>query len=432
MVQIINRYEIRIGNIGNFLLDMLPEVFEELDLRNAFGKKVDFLSRLSHSCDRLFIIGFGKASYSMYAGIRPYLAVQPVVSDIIVPELMELPAEFPELKILRGTHPDTGHESEESTRVLIEDLGTLRIGDLVLVLISGGGSALFELPEDNFTIEEISEIAKCMMAAGADIFEMNAVRAVVSKVKGGKFARILFPATVHSFIVSDVIGDDIGVIASGPLSPVSWESTFVKKTVRKFSDICGFDPTRLLPGSVTAIDKKFFSAVNNEIILRNSDFVDAFYKKLKGAGAEVVVMGNGVSGKVEEIASSLSEICRSLYSMKHRGFWFVFGGETTVVVRGQGSGGRNQELALRFALKMGKEEKFTIMTIGTDGIDGKSPAMGAILDNNSISLEKIDNAINALDSSDSYTFLNSNGSAIITGFTGTNVSDIIVGYYERS
>lgn len=432
MVQISNRDEIRIGKEGKVLLDLLPRVFGELDLKNVFSKKGGVLTDLFKSCNRLFVIGFGKASYSMYAGVRPFFSVQPHVSDIIVPDSMEIPAEFTELKILRGTHPDTGSESEHSTRAMIEDLGTLRIGDLVLVLISGGGSALFELPEDEFTIGDISGISKCMMSAGANIFELNAVRSLLSGVKGGKLARFLYPATVHSFIVSDVVGDDIGVIASGPLSPVAQEPEFLEKTVYKYSRLCGFDPAKLLFRPVTGVDRKLFSAVSNEIILRNWDFVNAFSNGLRATGSDVVVLGTGIGGEVEEIASSLYSACRTLYAMRRRGFWFVLGGETTVVVRGDGSGGRNQELALRFALKSNKEEKFTIMSIGTDGIDGKSPAMGAILDNNSISGEKVEDAIKALDCSDSYTFLRSNGSTIITGFTGTNVSDIVVGYYEGS
>ncbi|OWP55316.1 MAG: hypothetical protein B2I17_09985 [Thermoplasmatales archaeon B_DKE] len=431
MIEIINAKDINIGKRGKILISSISEVFGELSPESIFSNFGKEISELTDSFNKIFIIGFGKASYNMYAGIRRFIRKNPVLAEIVAPENMEIVNAFDELKILRGTHPETGALSEASTEAIIGDLKGLDHTDLVLVLISGGGSALFEKPEAGFSIDDISRIGKCMMSAGADIREMNAVRGVLSAVKAGKLARILYPATVRAYIISDVIGDDVSVIASGPLSPSGQDREFISRTILKYSGMCGYKSEDLLSRLDESQTDKYFEKVSNTIILRNRDFVNGVGRRIEKLGEIPVVLGSDISGDVVTVSRLIANTCRAIYDLKGHGFWLVAGGETTVHVKGNGMGGRNQELAIRFAMEMKRDERFTIMSIGTDGIDGSSPAMGGILDNNSL-LELSKSGIEAyLDNNDTYTLLAKNRSAIITGFTGTNVSDLIVIHYDR-
>ena len=431
MVSVKNANEINVGEKGKFLIEALPGLFDALSPENSIGKYREEISSLSKSHSRIFVVGFGKAAYNMYAGMRKFLQKVPVIADIIVPDQMEIENTFDELRILRGTHPETTSRSAEATEVMLTDLGVLNKSDIVFVLISGGGSALFEKPEAGFNIDEISRIGKCMMFNGADIREMNVVRGAMSSVKSGKFARMLYPATVKAYIISDVIGDDISVIASGPLNAPSADRKFINDTITKYSGLCGYSTEDLISASNAITDMKYFNRVSNTIVLRNRDFVTELSKLIEERCGDAAVLGSDIRGDVTEVSRHVSGTCRSIYDLKGHGFWLVFGGETTVRVTGRGKGGRNQELAVRIALEMKPEEHYTVLAIGTDGIDGKSPAMGGIIDDSSMSVLKKIGVEAYLEDNDSYTLLSMGGSALITGFTGTNVSDICVVCYDR-
>ncbi len=431
MVSVKNTNEINVGEKGKFLIEALPGLFDALSPENSIGKYREEISSLSGSHNRIFVVGFGKAAYNMYAGMRKFLQKMPVIADIIVPDQMVTENRFDELRILRGTHPETSSMSEEATEAMLTDLGVLNESDIVFVLISGGGSALFEKPEAGFNIDEISRIGKCMMLNGADIREMNVVRGAMSSVKSGKFARILYPATVKAYIISDVIGDDISVIASGPLNTPSADRKFINDTITKYSGLCGYSTEDLISASNAITDRKYFNRVSNTIVLRNRDFVTELSNLIEERCGDVAVLGSDIRGDVTEVSRHIAGTCRSIYDLKGHGFWLVFGGETTVRVTGRGKGGRNQELAVRIALEMKPEEHYTVLAIGTDGIDGKSPAMGGIIDDSSMSVLKKIGVEAYLKDNDSYTLLSKGGSALITGFTGTNVSDICVVCYDR-
>ncbi|MHB1709660.1 MAG: DUF4147 domain-containing protein [Thermoplasmataceae archaeon] len=431
MVAVKNAREINTGEKGKFLIEALPGLFDALSPENSIGKYREEISSLSESHSRIFVVGFGKAAYNMYAGIRKFLKKVPVVADIIVPDQLEIENTFGELRILRGTHPETSVKSEQATEAVLSDLDEMKETDIVFVLISGGGSSLFEKPETGFNIDEISRIGKCMMLNGADIREMNAVRGAMSAVKSGKFAALLYPATVKAYIISDVIGDDIAVIASGPLNAPSAHREFINGTITKYSGLCGYSAKNLISKANSITGRKYFNRVSNTVVLRNHDFVTGLSKLIEDSWGDVTVLGSDIGGEVNTVSGRIADACRVIYDLKGHGFWLIFGGETTVRVAGEGKGGRNQELAVRIALEMKPGEHYTIMAIGTDGIDGKSPAMGGIIDENSMSDLKNIGIEPYLSDSDSYTLLSKGRSALVTGFTGTNVSDICAIHYNR-
>ncbi len=409
------------------ILESLPPIFEKLDPENVCrnsGEEIEI-----PTSGKLYIVGFGKASLKMYRGIRDALKRKVDSGWVIIPDDQNTDPEFPELKVLYGTHPKTGVKTVSSTRKVIDSMKNLNEDDTVIVLISGGGSALFEMPVEGISIGQIAEATECLMNADADIYELNSFRRFFSSVKGGRLAKYLRPAKVISLVISDVFGDDPSYIASGPLSRPSNSENTIDKIVVKFGQKCPMISKMAKHADETEPDPSDFLKVAQKIILKNRDFVDEVCKTFDKWGVDYVNLGSNVNGDVEEVSGNLIQALRYVWSIKGRPFWFVFGGETTVNVMGDGMGGRNQELALRILQLMG-EEDFVFMAIGTDGIDGKSPAMGAIVDGDLRRTVTDVEITKYLSSSDSFSFLENHGSAIITGRTGNNVSDLALGYID--
>ena len=410
------------------ILDCLINVFATI---SPFSAVERYSRKLSHDIDesgRIFVIGFGKASLAMYEGIREKVREKLCYAGIIVPKDQEVAENFPELEILRGTHPAVSELSVKSSETILGHLKNLEKEDLVLVLISGGGSALFEVPEQGIDIRTLSSISDCMMKNGADIYELNRVRQLMSSVKGGKLAGVLKPAKVRSMIISDVTGDDLSIIASGPLVKPSGNEE-VRKIMASYGDRCKEIGAleKIMSGHDSG--RQEMGDVENLLVLKNYDYVEGVKDFLLKNEKNVVAWEPGVTGEVSEVARNLASVARSMYSLFNGSFWLVFGGETTVNVTGKGKGGRNQELALRFMDNMEDGEQFTFASIGTDGIDGYSDAMGGISDSTLKSSIQRHELLETLKNSDSNTLLSRYKSAIVTGRTGTNVSDIMILHY---
>ncbi len=410
------------------ILDCFINVFATI---SPFSAVEIYSRKLSHDIDesgRIFVIGFGKASLAMYEGIREKVKDKLCYAGIIVPKDQEVADNFPELEILRGTHPAVSELSVKSSETILGHLKNLEKEDLVLVLISGGGSALFEVPEQGIDIRTLSSISDCMMKNGADIYELNRVRQLMSSVKGGKLAGILKPAKVRSMIISDVTGDDLSIIASGPLVKPSGNEE-VRKIMASYGDRCKeiVALEKIMSGHDSG--RQEMGDVENLLVLKNYDYVKGVKDFLLKNEKNVVAWEPGVTGEVSEVARNLASVARSMYSLFNGSFWLVLGGETTVNVTGKGKGGRNQELALRFMDNMEDGEQFTFASIGTDGIDGYSDAMGGISDSTLKSSIQRHELLETLKNSDSNTLLSRYKSAIVTGRTGTNVSDIMILHY---
>lgn len=407
------------------ILTRIPAMFERLNPERLCEK---YANSLLDGGGRTLVIGFGKAAIGMYRGVRNALKGNITSAWIIIPEDEKYDEDFEELSVLRGTHPITGHLTEESSRKVLSGIGKLTERDIVIVLISGGGSALFEVPVPGVTIDDVAEISKCLMDSDANIYELNTFRKFYSTVKGGKLAELLRPAKVYGLIVSDVFGDDLSMIASGPLTHSYESEKDLDSITEKFGGSCQLLRDIRSKADTHSIQSGVFTNVKTELVLRNRDFVEELRTIISSTGFDCISLGSDINGDVTRVAETLAEVLEDLYSVKKNGFWFAFGGETTVTVSGSGHGGRNQELALRMLKKL-RGRDFLFMSIGTDGIDGKSPAMGAIVDNELAERLNDDEISEYLSRSDSYTLLSGYDSAIITGRTGTNVSDVALGYY---
>lgn len=367
---------------------------------------------------KLYVIGFGKAGRGMYAGVKSFFGDRISTARIIVP--IQYGKEL-SLPFLPGNHPLPSTESIESSKQILESLKNLNREDLVIVLISGGGSSLFEVLKKGVDQKSFNETVNCLMKNGATISELNSIRYLFSDVKGGGLLNYTYPARVLSLIISDVPGDSEGTVASGPTFHPP-DQALIKKTMEKFRDRCP------LP-SIDNSGARPASRADNNIILRNSDFVSSILDGITRRGHRAYGIGSGIEGDTSAVARFVVEKMREKYRVEKNPVFVVGGGETSTRAREKAIGGRNLELTLQVLLLMNVKEEFVFCSIGTDGMDGSSKAMGAIVDSQSLRVLKREYITDRLLKSESLAPLESSGDVLFTGFTGTNVADIFIGYY---
>ncbi len=425
--------KITAGNLSDgravTLVNALSATLDKLTPEQAVARALEPIKDEVSSYSRIFVIGFGKASFGMYRGLRRVVDRSLAASAIIVPEYQHIENPFAELTVLRGTHPFPGESTQKSSQQIIDRIRGVRRDDLVIVLISGGSSSLFEIPVEGLSMDHLSSVTKCLMESGENISTLNSARKLMSRVKGGGLLGMISPARSLSLIISDVPGDDLSLVGSGPTVRDSGPD---KKEKERILDLIGrCDPTarEAVEKAATAKRSEISPAATNMLILRNQDFVEEMCAELLKTGEKAVSMGSGITGDVEELSGRILKTLRERYSREKIGFWFVMGGESTSKVVGQGRGGRNQELAARLALKMLPGEDCVFMSAGTDGIDGNSDAMGAVVYPGVFRNLKPGDVESSLKRSDIGTLLGNISSTLFSGPTGNNVSDIMAGFY---
>lgn len=384
----------------------------------------------------IFVIGGGKATASMAQAIEEILGNR--IKQGIINVKYGHTAELSVIKINEAGHPIPDEAGVRGVQEIISLLRETDKDDLIVVLISGGGSALLPMPSEGISLEEKQEVTRLFLNCGADIKEINAVRKHISQIKGGQLARRSYPSTIINLILSDIIGDPLDSIASGPTVPDN--STFL--------DVLGiiekYDLLRKIPRSVKELITKgiegkieetpkptdrIFHNVYNFVVRNNIVALKAAEKKAKELGFNTLILSSFIEGEAREIAKAHTAIAKEIL---HSGnplvppACLISGGETTVTVKGNGLGGRNQEFCLAAALDISELKDVVILSGGTDGTDGPTDAAGAIADNRT--LEKAKrlelNAAEFLDNNDSYHFFEKLQGLLVTGPTNTNVMDI--------
>jgi hydroxypyruvate reductase len=312
--------------------------------------------------------------------------------------------------------------------------------DLVICLISGGASALLPLPAEGISLADKQATTKALLACGADIHELNTVRKHLSAIKGGQLARLASPASVITLVLSDVIGDDLDVIGSGPTVPDT--STFadaldILRRYRLVKHVPKAVRERLERGAAGGIEETpspgdpVFSRVRNVIVGNNRIAIDAMVRVARTLGYRSMVLSTMIEGEAREVARVHAAIARQIrlsgQPMKPPAC-IISGGETTVTLRGRGLGGRNQEFVLAAARDISGLRNTVMLSAGTDGTDGPTDAAGAIADGRTIAraAEIGLNVPDSLANNDSYHFFEPLGDLIRTGPTGTNVMDVQV------
>jgi len=386
--------------------------------------------------ERIFLVGTGKASSSMAQAIEEIFGGRITKGLITTKYGHALPLRFTE--IIEAGHPLPDPKGLEGARKIKDLLTNTGPKDLVLFLISGGGSALLPLPADKITLEEKQELTQFLLDCGADIKEINTIRKHISQMKGGWLARWAFPSTVITFILSDVVGDPLDVIASGPTVPdtstfqESWE---ILKRYGLINEIASSIRNHLQAGREGKIKEtpkageSVFEKVHNMIIGSNIVALRAAEKEFSLAGFNTIILSSSIVGETREAARFHGAIAREVVSTGKpidRPACILSGGETTVTIRGSGLGGRNQEFALSGAFEISGLEKTVLLSGGTDGTDGPTDAAGAMADHTTITRARqmgLD-SVKFLENNDSYHFFEKLGDLLITGPTRTNVMDV--------
>jgi glycerate 2-kinase len=370
--------------------------------------------------DGIFLLGFGKGS----AGNCKFLEEK--LGDKIIDgydiDVVEDP-HFKKIHYTKGTHPLPSEQNIAFTKHAIEHLEHSNEKHLVLIVTCGGGSVLFEAP-NKLSLAEITEVNKALLESGANITEMNAIRKHLSRVKGGGLAKILYPATVINLIFSDVPGNYLSVIASGPL--VSDHSTMndVKRITKKYSITQKILPIDAL--GETPTDPKYFKNVHNILMLSNHTAIDAMEKLAKEKGLKVHVFSDRVQGD----AKTLGEQLIKETPPKHL---LLAGGESTIKVTGHGKGGRNQALVLSALNVIARQQQsnpdqnIVLASFGSDGWDFYELA-GALADKDTLKkMDEMDlDAKPFIDDDNSYEFWTKIGDGILTGHLDSNVSDLYI------
>ena len=386
---------------------------------------------------RVVVVGAGKASAAMAR------AVEEILGDRIAGGLVVVKyghsVDLNKVRVKEAGHPVPDKEGLKGAQEVLSILEGCGEEDLVISLISGGGSALIPLPADGLTLEEKQEVSKVLLACGADIHEMNTVRKHLSRTKGGLLAKAAYPATVVNLMLSDVVGDDTDVIASGPFVPDRSTFSDALKVIEKYNI------ENRIPGNVMehlgkgfsgdipetpGADDPVFKRVINLIIGSNITACRAAMGKARDMGYNTIVLSSMLEGNTVDVArihvAIAKEVIRSSMPVGMPAC-IISGGETTVVVKGDGLGGRNQEFALYSAgLMSGLEEDIVVLSIGTDGTDGPTDAAGGIVDpfTEARGREKGLDIVHCLEANDSYNYLSATGDLVKTGPTLTNVMDI--------
>lgn len=385
---------------------------------------------------RLFIVGTGKASCPMARALEEVLGDRILRGLITTKYGHSLPLKYTE--VIEAGHPIPDQKGWEGALRIKELLRGTGPRDLVFFLLSGGGSALLPLPAEGITLEEKQELTQLLLDSGADIKEINTIRKHLSQIKGGWVARWAYPATVITFILSDVVGDPLDVIASGPTVPDP--STFQEawEILKKYDLINEVAPSirnHLLAGVEGRLEEtpkkgeKVFEKVHNLIIGSNMIALQAAEREFLSLGFHTLTLSSSIVGETREAARFHGAIVREIFSTGRpvpKPACLLSGGETTVTIRGKGLGGRNQEFVLAGALEIDGLEKTVLLSGGTDGTDGPTDAAGAIADHQTILRAKalgMDPGKH-LQNNDAYRFFERLGDLLITGPTRTNVMDL--------
>jgi glycerate 2-kinase len=381
--------------------------------------------------DHIFVVGAGKAGGTMARAIEQFLSGRITAGCVNVKDGDSARTRLIELRPCG--HPVPDERGLSGTKRIAEICAEAGERDLVICLLSGGASALMPFPAPPITLAEKQETTRLLLACGADIHEINAVRKHISAVKGGQLARLAAPARVISLILSDVVGDDLDVIGSGPTAPDSstFETAFA--VLEKFNlrdRVPARVRERLRNGALETPKPAdpLFDNVENVIVGSNQKSLDSAARAAKDLGYHTLILSSTIEGETREVARVHAAIARQIRTHGQPlrpPACVISGGETTVTMREStpGKGGRNQEFALTAAIDAAGLEDVLILSAGTDGTDGPTDAAGAIADGLSVA-RAASSAPDALSNHDAYPFFEELGDLIITGSTGTNVMDL--------
>ena len=403
---------------------------------NGNRLKIDGISYDLDRFDRCFVVGAGKAGAMMAGAMESLLGDRLTGGVVNVKYGHTTPNRRVEL--IEAGHPIPDAAGVEGTEKIVKLLEHLGEDDLVFCLLSGGGSALMPLPARGVTLVEKQAVTGCLLKCGATINELNTVRKHISRVKGGQLARQAAPARLVSLVLSDVIGDPLDIIASGPTVPD--ESTYTDcRTIVERYDLDGELPPSVIRHLEAGAEgtghenpgpgDPLFNRTQNVMIANNRQALDTARIEAEKRGYNPLVLSSSIDGETREIARVYAAMAREIAvhgDPLSAPACIISGGETTVTLKGGGKGGRNQEFVLAAVSGIDGLERTVVFSAGTDGTDGPTDAAGAVADGRTMAraAEKGLDVHAYLDNNDAYHFFKPLGDLVITGPTHTNVMDL--------
>ena len=389
--------------------------------------------------DRIFVVGAGKASGAMVEALEPILGNRLTGGLVVVPSGQESP-KLERVRSATASHPSPDTSSVNAAKALTTLVEKLNSRDLLICVISGGGSALLSLPTEPLTIDDKGSVARLLMNAGATIVELNTVRKHLSMIKGGWLAKRSHAGRILGLIISDVVGDRLDSIASGPISPDTTTFSDAIAVLRRhnLSETIPRSAAKILNeganGGIPETPKSedpCFRRVSYHFLGNNRIACTSARRYLRSKGIKAEILTSSATGEARYLGSFIGSMAREIVQFDEpfrRPCAFIVGGETTVTVTGSGRGGRNQECTMACARQIQGLKGIAMSSIGSDGIDGPTDAAGSIADGMTISRSeelalKYDEL---LAQNDSYRFFMPLKDLVMTGRTNTNVNDIAV------
>lgn len=374
---------------------------------------------------KIYLVAVGKAGWQMGKAAAEILQDK-LEAGVVVTKYDHVKGEIPRTHCFEAGHPVPDENSFSATQAALDLVERATEEDEVIFLLSGGGSALFEKPL--VSGEELQDITRQLLACGADIVEMNTIRKRLSAVKGGRFAQSCAPAHVFSIVLSDILGDPLDMIASGPAYPDSSTCEEALAIAEKY----GLQLSEKARALIRQETPKTLANVETQITGSVSDLCRAAAAACEELGYEPVILTDQLSCEAREAGRFLAAIARS-HQNTEKSLAFVAGGETVVHLTGSGKGGRNQELALAAAEGIAGLKNTAVFSVGSDGTDGPTDAAGGYCD--TFTKEKLAqqgiSIYEVLRDNDAYHALQGTDGLIVTGATGTNVNDVAVLLIKR-
>ena len=429
------------------ILTVLDTALQAVDpaqaVRNVLQRVGNRLTIGDHAYDldryqRLFVIGAGKAGAPMTKAVEDVLGTRITAGLVVVKTGHSAPTT--RVEIVEAAHPVPDQAGVEAGRRMLALAATARTDDLVIVLLSGGGSALLVNPATGLTLADKQAMTSALLACGATIQEINCLRKHCSAVKGGQLARAVAPATLVTLVLSDVVGSPLDVIASGPTVPdnSTWQDAWAVVEKYKLAEKLPAPIIARLRGGLAGDiadtpkpDEPLFQQGQTLVVADNQVAAEAACGKAKALGFNPLLLTTYLEGEASEVAKVVAALAKQIRAAGQpvaAPACLILGGETTVTLNANpGRGGRNQELALAAAVALQGVPGVTIVALATDGSDGPTDSAGGMVDGSTVQRGQADSlrAVEHLRRHDAYPFLQTTNDLLITGPTQTNVNDLL-------
>lgn len=390
----------------------------------------------SFEAQRVFILAVGKAAGAMAQGAEEVLGNRVHGGLVVTKEGHEVPLNS--LETIIAAHPEPDIRSHQAARRVASLAGSLQQGDLLLTLISGGASALLADAAEGIQLEDLARLNLALLKSGASITEINTVRKHISTLKGGGLARLAAPAQVLALLLSDVVGDDPSSIGSGPTAPDPTTLEDVSAVLKRYeiTPPPGIEQHLKKAAETPKPGDQIFAHVTNLLVGSGRLSAVAAAQRASELGYAPMILSTYITNPAQEIATIYAAIIREVLESGHPlppPCAIISGGEATVVVRGEGTGGPNQEFALSLALQLEGLDGWAALAVDTDGTDGPTNAAGGLVSGTTARTMRENGVdpVKALLINDSYPALNAAGALLFTGPTGTNVNDLRVALVDR-